>query len=71
MFPQHRRIPGENIRAQRKRIGFSHEKLAEKAELHPVYIGNVERGAENISLDSLIRVAKALKTSLQELARGI
>jgi len=61
---------GENIRVQRKRIGFSQEKLAEKADLHPVYIGNVERGEENISIDSLARIAKALKVGLVDLVSG-
>ena len=67
---QHRRIVGENIRLQRKRVDFSQEKLAEKADLHPVYVGNVERGEENISLDSLARIAKALKVSLRDLVGG-
>jgi transcriptional regulator with XRE-family HTH domain len=69
--PQHRRILGENIRVHRKRIKLSQEKLAEKADLHPVYVGNVERGLENISIDSLVRIAKALKVSLSELIEGI
>jgi transcriptional regulator with XRE-family HTH domain len=62
---------GQNIRAQRKRSGFSQEELAEKAELHPVYVGNLERGEENISIDSLLRIAKALKVSLGDLVTGI
>ena len=69
-IPRHRRTVGENIRVQRKRIGFSQEKLAEKADLHPVYIGNVERGEENISIDSLARIAKALKVGLVDLVSG-
>ena len=32
-------------------MGFTQELLAEKADLHPVYVGNVERGCENISVD--------------------
>jgi len=70
-IPQHRRTLGENIRIHRKRLGLSQEKLAEKAELHPVYIGHVERGGENISIDSLVRITKALKISLRDLVSGI
>jgi transcriptional regulator with XRE-family HTH domain len=70
-IPQHRRTLGENIRVQRKQMGLSQEKLAEKADLHPVYVGNVERGEENISLDSLVRIAKALKVSLRDLVSGV
>ena len=69
--PQYRRRLGENIRAQRKQLGFSQEKLAEKAELHPVYVGRVERGEENVSIDSLMRIAKALKATLQDLVSGV
>ena len=69
--PQHRRILGQNIRKERKRVGLSQEKLAEKADLHPVYVGDVERGEENVSIDSLARIAKALKVALHDLFSGI
>jgi len=68
--PKYRRILGENIRARRKRAGLSQEKLAEKAELHPVYISAVERGAKTISMDALMRIAKALRVQMQQLVRG-
>ena len=51
-------------------MGWSQEKLAEKADLHPVYIGSVERGEENVSIDSLARIAKALKVSVVDLVSG-
>jgi transcriptional regulator with XRE-family HTH domain len=70
-IPKHRRLLGENIRAQRKRLRLSQEKLAEKADLHPVYIGDIERGEENVSLDSLVRIAKALKMPLRDLVQDI
>jgi transcriptional regulator with XRE-family HTH domain len=70
-IPQHRRALGVNIRAERKRIGWSQERLAEAADLHPVYVGSVERGEENVSIDSLARVAKALKVSIGDLVRGV
>ena len=62
---------GENIRVKRKSTGFSQEKLAEKADLHPTYVSDVECGKENISLDAICRIAKALKVSLAELVKGI
>jgi XRE family transcriptional regulator, regulator of sulfur utilization len=70
-IPQYRRILGENIRTERKRAGLSQEKLAEKSELHPVYLGRVERGEENVSIDSLMRIAKAMKLSIQDLVSGV
>jgi transcriptional regulator with XRE-family HTH domain len=51
---------GDNIRSCRQRIGLTQEKLAEKAELHHNFIGEVERGNMNVSLDALVKIAKAL-----------
>ena len=51
---------GDTIRQYRSQAGMSQEKLAEKAELHPVYVGKVERGEQWISLHALLRVAEAL-----------
>jgi transcriptional regulator with XRE-family HTH domain len=70
-IPQYRRILGGNIRAQRKQLGLSQETLSEKADLHPVYVGSVERGEENVSIDSLVRIAEALKVAVQDLVNGI
>jgi XRE family transcriptional regulator, regulator of sulfur utilization len=63
----HRRTVGEQIRAYRKQAGFTQEQLAEKADLHHNFIGEVERGNLNISLDSLVKIAKVLKVTVAEL----
>jgi transcriptional regulator with XRE-family HTH domain len=63
----HRRIVGEQIRLFRKQARLSQEELAEKAELSYKYIGEVERGCVNISLDSLMRIAKALEVKAHTL----
>jgi transcriptional regulator with XRE-family HTH domain len=57
---------GEAIRTCRKRASFSQEKLAEKADLSPVFISRVECGKENISVDALVRLAKALGVHIGE-----
>jgi transcriptional regulator with XRE-family HTH domain len=64
---QHRKILGETIRASRKKIGMSQERLAEKAELHHNYIGEVERGEKAATIDTLIKIAKALRVRPREL----
>lgn len=46
---------------------MSQEKLAERAGLHPTYIGMIERGVRNATLDVAIRIAKALKIGLPKL----
>ena len=59
------------MRACRKRAGLSQEKLAEKAELHPVYISAVERGVKTISMDALVRIAKALDVRMRDLVQDV
>jgi DNA-binding XRE family transcriptional regulator len=66
-IPEHRKILGNTIRKYRKGAKLSQEKLAEKADLHPVYLGKVERGEKWISLHALIRVADALKIRVRDL----
>jgi transcriptional regulator with XRE-family HTH domain len=69
--PKHRKIIGNAIREARKAAALSQETLAEKADLHPNYIGEVERGEKNISVDSLLMIASALKVSVTTFLPGL
>lgn len=62
-------ILGKRVRDLRVRRGWSQEKLAEKANLHPTYIRGIERGKRNPSYLSLAKLARALSVSLPELLR--
>ncbi|MBJ8153502.1 helix-turn-helix domain-containing protein [Bacillus cereus] len=55
---------GYNIRVIRKGQGLSQEGLAFKANLHPTYIGQVERGEKNITITTLSVIVKALGITL-------
>lgn len=57
----------KNLRKIRVAKGLSQERLAEHAGLHRTYIGSVERGERNITIDNMERLATALGCSLQEL----
>jgi transcriptional regulator with XRE-family HTH domain len=46
---------------------MSQEKLAEKADLHHNYIGEIERGEKAATIDTLLKIAKALKIHVREL----
>jgi XRE family transcriptional regulator, regulator of sulfur utilization len=70
-IPKYRKILGENIRTHRRNAGWSQEKLAEKSDLHHNYIGDIERGEENVSVDALMRIANAMKVSIAELVAGM
>jgi CheY-like chemotaxis protein/DNA-binding XRE family transcriptional regulator len=58
---------GTSVRAWRKRLGLSQEVLAERANLHRTYVSDVERGARNLSLESITRMARALDIPVAEL----
>jgi transcriptional regulator with XRE-family HTH domain len=51
---------GRTIRRLRLEKGWTQEDLAERAKLHPTYIGGIERGERNVGLDNIIRIARAL-----------
>jgi transcriptional regulator with XRE-family HTH domain len=67
----YRRIVGQRIREYRKRSRMSQEQLAEKAALSYKYLGEVERGCVNVSLDSLMRIVKALGIHLRDIIDGL
>lgn len=46
---------------------MSQEELGFKSGLHRTYIGSIERAEQNISVDNIHKLAKALKVSVKEL----
>ena len=62
-----RKAFGLKVRMRRFEIGITQEELAEKADLHPTYVGSVERGERNIAIENIIALAKALGCSPKDL----
>ena len=55
------------IRANRVAKEFSQESFAAAVGLHRTYIGSIERGERNVSLQNLVAVANGLNMSLSQL----
>jgi len=55
-----RKCFGDAVRYYRKKSEYSQEKLAQICGLDRTYIGSVERGERNISLDNIVKIATAL-----------
>ncbi len=58
---------GQKVRQIRKGAKLSQEELGFKANIHRTYIGAIERGEQNISLDNIYKLAKTLKVHIKEL----
>lgn len=58
---------GTAIRTKRNDLGISQEELADRAGLHRTYISDIERGARNLSLESIDKLATALQISISSL----
>ena len=61
------KILGQRIRNYRTSKGLSQEKLAELAGCHPTYIGQLERGEKNATVESIEKISTALNVSLSTL----
>jgi transcriptional regulator with XRE-family HTH domain len=64
---KHRKALGEIIRSYRKQAGISQERLAEKADLHHNFVGEIERGQKAATIDTLLKIAKALGIRVRDL----
>jgi transcriptional regulator with XRE-family HTH domain len=68
---RHRKVIGDAIRLHRKNTDLTQEKLAEAVDLNPKYLGEIERGEKIISIEALLRIAKAVKIPIKEFFRDV
>jgi transcriptional regulator with XRE-family HTH domain len=57
------------LKTERLARGISQEALAELAGLHRTYVGSVERGERNITVDNMEALAKAMELDISHLLR--
>lgn len=62
---------GQRIRSYRLQKNLNQEELAEKCGLHPTYIGQVERGEKNATIESISKIATGLSLPLSTLFENI
>ena len=58
---------GQRIREERTKYRLTQEQLAEDAEVNESYIGQVERGEKNPSLETVVSIANALGVTVDYL----
>jgi len=62
-----KKIFSNNVRKYRIKQNLSQEELAERAGLHRTYIGSVERGERNITINVMEKICIALELSIIDL----
>jgi transcriptional regulator with XRE-family HTH domain len=67
----HRKLIGDAIRHYRKQAKLTQEQLAEKSNLNPKYLGEVERGEKIISIEALLRIAHTVETPMKKFFEGL
>ncbi|WP_417288924.1 helix-turn-helix domain-containing protein [Corynebacterium variabile] len=58
---------GRNLRAHRQALGLTQEAFADVAGVHRTYMGGLERGERNLTLQSLEQLAERIGVTPEEL----
>lgn len=65
----YQKILGENVRSLRMERQITQEQLAELCNLHRTYVGAIERGDRNVSLNNIAKIAYALNVTPSDLLK--
>ena len=55
---------GKRIREERLKAHLTQEQLAEFSDISLSYMGQIERGERKVTLETLLRICKCLKVSV-------
>ena len=62
---------GRAVRSLRTAAGYSQEAFADAIHVHRTYMGTLERGKANPTLDMIARIAGGLRISLAKLFEAV
>jgi transcriptional regulator with XRE-family HTH domain len=62
---------GQNVAKFRNERDFSQDKLAEEAGIDRTYVSGIERGVRNPGIKVVVRLARSLNVSIDQLCRGV
>ena len=58
---------GQRVKELRQQNALTQDKLAELCDVSTSYLGHIERGSRNLSLETAYKISKCLKVSLDSL----
>lgn len=70
MTKQERAAMGQRLRQQRNRLGLTREQFAELADIGAGYYGQIEVGTSQMSIDTLMKVARTSRLSMEYILFG-
>lgn len=62
---------GKRVRHLREAAGLSQERLAHRARMSRVFLGDIEKGDKSVSIDTLEKLARALDVSMATLLEDV
>ena len=70
MTKQERIAVGQRLRQQRNKLGLTREQFAELADIGAGYYGQIEVGTSQMSIDTLIKISKTSRLSMEYILFG-
>jgi transcriptional regulator with XRE-family HTH domain len=64
-------VLGRRIRELRRKKGYSQESFADHCGLHRTYMGGIERGEHNLTIQTALTIARGLGITVARLLSGI
>lgn len=70
-MPEPKVVVGRNIKRHREGQGLTQEALAHRCGIHPVELARAERGARDMRVSTVTKIARGLRVPAAELMAGI